>query len=66
MTLWWRNNRPEVLAVQALHDGKSLAIQLIWTDATNLVPQVGMRSPEQMMDVQLVEGLVVGGAVLAV
>ena len=35
MPLWWRDNRPETLAVQALHDGQEIAVQLIWSDATN-------------------------------
>lgn len=34
MPLWWRDQRPETLAVQALHDGKEIALQLIWSDAT--------------------------------
>ena len=34
MPLWWRDQRPETLAVQALHDGKEIAFQLIWSDAT--------------------------------
>ncbi|MBI3940928.1 MAG: c-type cytochrome [Acidobacteria bacterium] len=34
MPLWWRDNRPEVLTVQALNDGKEIAIQLVWSDAT--------------------------------
>jgi cytochrome c oxidase cbb3-type subunit 2 len=35
MPLWWRNDRPEILNVQALHDGKELAIRLMWYDETN-------------------------------
>ena len=34
MPLWWRGQRPETLAVQALHDGKEIAFQLIWSDLT--------------------------------
>ena len=34
MPLWWRDQRPETLAVQALHDGKEIAFQLIWSDST--------------------------------
>ena len=34
MPLWWRDQRPETIAVQALHDGKEIAFQLIWSDAT--------------------------------
>ena len=35
MPLWWRNDRPEILNVQALHDGKELALRLMWYDETN-------------------------------
>jgi mono/diheme cytochrome c family protein len=34
MPLWWRDDRPEELTVQALHDGNEIAIQLTWPDAT--------------------------------
>lgn len=32
MPLWWREQRPEILTVKALHDGKELALQLMWAD----------------------------------
>ncbi len=32
MPLWWREQRPEILTVRALHDGKELALQLMWAD----------------------------------
>lgn len=35
MPLWWRNDRPEILNVQAVHDGKELALRLLWTDDTD-------------------------------
>ena len=35
MPLWWRNDRPEILTVQAVHDGKELALRLMWYDDTN-------------------------------
>jgi hypothetical protein len=35
MPLWWRDSRPETVTVQALHDGKEIAIQLIWSDMTD-------------------------------
>jgi mono/diheme cytochrome c family protein len=35
MPLWWRAERPEELTVQALHDGKELALLLTWADATH-------------------------------
>ncbi|MBI1956005.1 MAG: c-type cytochrome, partial [Acidobacteria bacterium] len=34
MPLWWRDQRPETLSVQALHDGKEVAVQLIWSDSS--------------------------------
>jgi hypothetical protein len=34
MPLWWRSQRPEELTVRALHDGKELALLLVWTDQT--------------------------------
>ena len=35
MPLWWRAERPEELTVRALHDGRSLALLLAWSDATD-------------------------------
>lgn len=35
MPLWWRSDRPEEITVRALHDGKELAIQLVWADDTH-------------------------------
>lgn len=35
MPLWWRDDRPEEVSVQALHDGRVLAIQLTWADTTH-------------------------------
>ena len=35
MPLWWRSERPEEVTVRALHDGKQLAILLVWQDETN-------------------------------
>ncbi len=35
MPLWWRPNRPEELTVRALHDGKELALLLVWQDETD-------------------------------
>ena len=32
MPLWWRPNRPEELTVRAVHDGKEIALLLVWTD----------------------------------
>ncbi|MFQ6003783.1 MAG: ethylbenzene dehydrogenase-related protein, partial [Candidatus Zixiibacteriota bacterium] len=35
MPLWWRDDRPEILNVKALHDGKELALRLMWADETH-------------------------------
>ncbi|MFQ5865784.1 MAG: ethylbenzene dehydrogenase-related protein [bacterium] len=35
MPLWWRDDRPEILNAKALHDGKELAIRLMWADETH-------------------------------
>jgi mono/diheme cytochrome c family protein len=35
MPLWWRSDRPEELTVRALHDGRRIALQLLWADATH-------------------------------
>ena len=34
MPLWWRPERPEELTVKALHDGRELALLLVWSDPT--------------------------------
>jgi cytochrome c oxidase cbb3-type subunit 2 len=34
MPLWWRDERPEQVAFQAVHDGKTLALRLAWEDRT--------------------------------
>ncbi|GIW39834.1 MAG: hypothetical protein KatS3mg076_0411 [Candidatus Binatia bacterium] len=35
MPLWWRPNRPETVTVRAVHDGKSIAFLLVWSDLTH-------------------------------
>jgi hypothetical protein len=35
MPLWWRSDRPEELTVRALHDGREVALLLVWSDATH-------------------------------
>ena len=35
MPLWWRTDRPEEVTVRALHDGKEIAVLLVWGDATD-------------------------------
>ena len=34
MPLWWRPERPEEVAVKAVHDGRELALLLVWADQT--------------------------------
>jgi mono/diheme cytochrome c family protein len=35
MPLWWRDDHPEQVTVRALHDGTSIAIQMVWLDPTH-------------------------------
>lgn len=35
MPLWWRYDRPEELTVRALHDGKEIALLLVWADSSH-------------------------------
>jgi mono/diheme cytochrome c family protein len=35
MPLWWRSDRPEEITVRALHDGRQIALLLVWSDATD-------------------------------
>ena len=34
MPLWWRVERPEELTVRALHNGKEIALLMVWADTT--------------------------------
>jgi mono/diheme cytochrome c family protein len=52
MPLWWRYKRPEYVTVQALHDGKELAILLEWSDETN--DQMAIR-PQDFRDAAAIE-----------
>jgi mono/diheme cytochrome c family protein len=52
MPLWWREDRPEMVAVQALHDGKEVAIQLVWSDPTH--DATAMR-PQDFRDAAAIE-----------
>jgi mono/diheme cytochrome c family protein len=52
MPLWWRSDRPEEVTVRALHDGKELALLLVWTDATH--DATAMR-PQDFRDAAAVE-----------
>jgi mono/diheme cytochrome c family protein len=35
MPLWWRYARPEEVTVRAMHDGRELALLLVWADDTH-------------------------------
>jgi mono/diheme cytochrome c family protein len=35
MPLWWRSDRPEEVTVRAVHDGKEIAILMVWQDETD-------------------------------
>jgi mono/diheme cytochrome c family protein len=52
MPLWWRYTRPEELTVQALHDGRELALLLVWADDTH--DATAMR-PQDFRDAAAVE-----------
>jgi len=52
MPLWWRYDRPEELTVRALHDGKEIALLLVWADATH--DATAMR-PQDFRDAAAVE-----------
>ena len=35
MPLWWRTDRPEEVTVRALHNGKEIALLMVWADDTH-------------------------------
>jgi len=35
MPLWWRPHRPEAVTVKAAHDGKRIALLMVWSDSTD-------------------------------
>jgi mono/diheme cytochrome c family protein len=50
--LWWRDNAEVGLTVQALHDGKSLAMRMSWKDTTENASAVG---PDEFEDMGAME-----------
>jgi mono/diheme cytochrome c family protein len=52
MPLWWRYDRPEEVSVRALHDGKEIALQLLWQDSTH--DATAMR-PQDFRDAAAIE-----------
>ncbi len=55
--LWWRNYAEPDLHVQALHDGKTLALRLSWADATRNDLAVRPQDFEDMAAVQLTKAV---------
>jgi len=56
MPLWWRYKRPEYVTVQALHDGKELALLLTWADDSNDVAAIRPQDFRDAAAVQLATG----------
>jgi mono/diheme cytochrome c family protein len=54
--LWWRDYEEPDLHVQALHDGRALAIRLSWHDSTRNDSAVRAQDFEDMAAVQLFQG----------
>ncbi|MCC7417468.1 MAG: c-type cytochrome [Acidobacteria bacterium] len=52
MPLWWRTDRPEEITVRALHDGRTLALNLKWEDGSN--DETAIR-PQDFRDAAAVE-----------
>jgi hypothetical protein len=54
--LWWRDYVPPQLQVQAVHDGQTLAVRLVWRDSTPNVAAVRPQDFEDMAALQLFKG----------
>jgi DMSO reductase family type II enzyme heme b subunit len=54
--LWWRNDAEPDLRVQALHDGKTLAVRLRWKDASRDDSPIRPQDFEDMAAIQLFKG----------
>jgi hypothetical protein len=52
MPLWWRSERPEEVTVRAVHDGKEIAILMVWHDDTN--DQTALR-PQDFRDAAAIQ-----------
>jgi hypothetical protein len=52
MPLWWRAERPEEVTVRALHDGKEIALLMVWTDET---PDHTAMRPQDFRDAAAVQ-----------
>ncbi|HJQ81718.1 MAG TPA: ethylbenzene dehydrogenase-related protein [Lacipirellulaceae bacterium] len=54
--LWWRNDADAKLAVQALHDGKAIAIRMSWADTSADEHSLRSESFEDAVAVELYRG----------
>lgn len=54
--LWWRDEAARQLTVQTLHDGKTLALRLVWQDATHNDSAVRPDEFEDLAAVQVYQG----------
>ncbi|MBI4520177.1 MAG: c-type cytochrome [Gemmatimonadetes bacterium] len=52
MPLWWRDDRPESVTVQAVHDGREIAVLMQWPDAT---PNATAIRPQDFRDAAAIE-----------
>lgn len=52
MPLWWRSERPEEVTVRAVHDGKEIAILMVWHDDTD--DQTALR-PQDFRDAAAIQ-----------
>lgn len=57
MPLWWRYSRPEFVTVQALHDGRELALLLTWADDSHDVAAIRPQDFRDAAAVQFAVGL---------
>src|SRR5262249_37411169 len=54
--LWWRNYEDPDLKIRALHDGKTIAVQLTWHDATRNVTALRPQDFGDMAAIGLFKG----------
>ncbi len=56
MPLWWRNDADPNLQIQAIHDGKSIAIRITWKDGSEDKHATRSESFEDAVAMELVRG----------
>lgn len=54
--LWWRNSDDANMQVQAVHDGKSIAVRLSWKDATSSEHATQSQAFEDLVALELYRG----------